>query len=61
MLGRINIALLGNTTLDYLARAICDECAGRSITADIYNSPYNQYVQEILKPRTGGLYASNPN
>ncbi len=55
----VNIALLGNCTTDYIARALREECGKYGISANVYNCPYNQYNQEILN-KGSGFYNSNP-
>jgi len=56
---KINIAFLGNCTTEYIARALKSECEKYNITASIYNSPFNQYNQEILN-KESGFYSSDP-
>lgn len=56
----INIALLGNCTTDYIAQAVKNECEKYHILANVYNSPYNQYTQEILN-KDSRLYHSKPD
>ncbi|MCR4436846.1 MAG: HAD-IIIC family phosphatase [Clostridiales bacterium] len=59
MMNSINIALLGNSTTDYIASSLSEECKRHGISASIYNSPFNQYQQEVLNP-VSGFYASAP-
>ncbi len=60
MLNSINIAILGNSTTDYLETALIKECKKHEIAASIYNAPYNQYAQEILN-NSSGYYSSKPD
>ncbi len=60
MLDSINTAILGNCTTNYLASAIQDECSKNGISANVYDSPDNQYNQEVLTAESG-LYVSNPD
>ncbi len=55
----INIALLGNCTTDYLGRYLREQCEAYGLSAEIYDSPFNQYNQEVLSGQSG-LYAGKP-
>ncbi len=46
----INIAILGNCTTDYIAKALTQVCISYSMSATVYNGPYKQYNQEIFDP-----------
>ncbi len=59
MKDHIRIAILGNCTTDYVGKELQAASARHGIPAEIYNAPYNQYVQEILNPDSG-LYAYGP-
>lgn len=60
MADRMNIALLGNITTEYVGKAIQDECKKYFIDAGIYNSPFSQYTQEILD-KESAFYSSKPD
>lgn len=55
----VNIAILGNCTTDFLTQALKNECEKHSISARVYNCPYNQYNQEILN-KESEFYRSKP-
>ncbi|NJD02112.1 MAG: HAD-IIIC family phosphatase [Ruminiclostridium sp.] len=55
----IKIAILGNCTTEYIVKGLQDASSGYDIAAEVYNAPYNQYVQEVLGPESG-LYRSSP-
>ena len=55
----IKIAVLGNCTTEYIGKGLQDASSGYDIAAEVYNAPYNQYVQEVLS-LDSGLYRSNP-
>lgn len=55
----VNIAILGNCTTDFLTQALKNECEKHSISAHVYNCPYNQYNQEILN-KESEFYRSKP-
>lgn len=55
----VNIAILGNCTTDFLTQALKNECEKHSISARVYNCPYNQYNQEILN-KESEFYCSKP-
>lgn len=55
----INIALLGNCTTDYIAKALTQSCADYNISANVYNCPFRQYNQEIFN-KESGFYTSKP-
>ena len=55
----VNIAILGNCTTDFLTQALKNECKKHSISARVYNCPYNQYNQEILN-KESEFYRSKP-
>src|ERR1017187_5729510 len=50
---RCRIALLGSTTIDFLAPILQAQCFGAGIDAEIYIGPFNQYEQEIRDPDSG--------
>ena len=50
---RCRIALLGSTTIDFLAPILRAQCFGAGIDAEIYIGPFNQYEQEIRDPDSG--------
>lgn len=54
------IALLGNFTTEYIGMALREECTRAGICPDIYNAPYNQYIQQIMDPESG-FYAFMPD
>lgn len=56
----ITIALMGNCTTKYLANALTNECEKYSIPVNIYDSPFNQYNQELLDT-SSGFYRSKPD
>lgn len=56
----INIALLGNFTTNYMGNSIKEECTKHNINAAIYNTPYNQYNQEVLNTGSG-FFAFKPD
>ncbi|MBI5523055.1 MAG: HAD-IIIC family phosphatase [Desulfarculus sp.] len=53
------LALLGNFTLDFLARELGRQLEGRGYLAQMHLGGYNQYHQEILDPQSA-LYAMAP-
>jgi FkbH-like protein len=55
----IPIALLGNSTTDFLAKSIVKVCDCYQLAAQVYNCPYQQYHQEILNPDSE-FYKSAP-
>ncbi len=55
----IRIALLGNFTTDYIAKAVGRACLAYVISAEVYNCPFNQYNQDIFNPESP-LYKSDP-
>lgn len=55
----IKIAIIGNCTTEYTGKGLQDASSRYDITAEVYNAPYNQYIQEALSPDSG-LYRSNP-
>jgi len=55
----IHIAVLGNCTTDYIAKAVGQACAERQLEAAVYNGPYRQYNQEIFDPGSA-FYRSDP-
>jgi FkbH-like protein len=55
----LKIAVLGNFTTEYLAKAVQEECRRNSIEAGIYNSEYGRYNQVILNP-VSSLYSFDP-
>lgn len=59
MQNSMNIALLGNCTTEYLGKAFKEQCNSYSIPVNIYNSPFNQYYQEILD-ESSNFYCSSP-
>lgn len=59
MIEAVNLAVLGNSTTDYIASAIQEQCAKEGIPTNMYNCPYNQYNQMILDT-SSPLYASSP-
>ncbi len=59
MKASIKIAMLGNCTTEYVGKGLQEAASMHDITAEVYNAPYNQYVQEILKSDSG-LYRSAP-
>ena len=54
------LALLGNFTLDFLARALSRQLEERGYPVKIHLGGYNQYHQEILDPGSV-LYGSHPD
>ena len=50
---RARIALLGSTTMDFLAPILRAQSFGAGIEAEIYCGPFNQYEQEIRDPSSG--------
>ena len=56
----ISIALLGNCTTEFIGFALQDRCRQNELEPKIYNSPFNQYNQQILNPESG-LYTANPD
>ena len=57
---RIKISITGSFTLDKLKEAIGVKCMFFGLFPEIYESPYNQYNQEILNEKSG-LYVAKPN
>jgi FkbH-like protein len=57
---RIRVALLGNVTLEPLARYLTVACLAEGITPSIYLSPYGQHTRDILDPASA-LYAASPD
>lgn len=55
----INIALLGNCTTEYLGQYLKEQCIKHELSPEIYNSPFNQYNQEVFSTQSG-LYAGKP-
>ena len=55
----IKIAIIGNCTTDYLGMALQSAAGVYNLQAEIYNGPYNQYMQEVLN-RESGLYRFAP-
>jgi len=55
----ISIAVLGSCTTEYMVKGLREAASAYDISAEVYNAPYNQYVQEVLNPNSG-LYRSNP-
>jgi FkbH-like protein len=54
------IALLGNFTTEYIGMALREECVRAGICPEIYNAPYNQYIQQIMDPDSE-FYAFGPD
>src|SRR6202050_1436382 len=46
----IRLALTGNYSTQFLARAFPLALAARDLAADVYESPYNQWRAELLDP-----------
>ncbi len=55
----IAIAILGNCTTDYIARALAEACKAYELEPRIYTSPYDQYRQDIIN-QDSGFYAAKP-
>lgn len=47
------IALLGNFTTELIGNALQDECAKSGLEISVYNGPYQQYNQEVMRPESG--------
>src|ERR671918_555042 len=57
---KIRVAILSSFTINGLEESLAVKCAERNIECVTYNSPYNQYNQDILNP-TSSLYEFSPN
>lgn len=55
----INIALLANSTVEYLEGMLREECAAHSLKVKTYCAPFGQYNQEAFD-RKSGLYRLKP-
>jgi FkbH-like protein len=57
---KIRVAILSSFTINGLEESLTVKCAERNIECVTYNSPYNQYNQDILSS-TSSLYEFSPN
>jgi FkbH-like protein len=57
---KIRVAILSSFTINGLEESLTVKCAERDIECVTYNSPYNQYNQDILSS-TSSLYEFSPN
>src|SRR5829696_1611293 len=57
---KIRVAILSSFTINGLEESLTVKCAERNIECETYNSPYNQYNQDILSS-TSSLYEFSPN
>src|SRR5919106_1963254 len=57
---KIRVAILSSFTINGLEESLAVKCAERNIECVTYNSPYNQYNQDILS-YTSSLYEFSPN
>lgn len=55
----INIALLGNITTEYMGNALDEECRKNGVACNLYNSPFNQYMQDVVDPGSS-FYTFSP-
>lgn len=55
----LRIAVLGNGTTDYLVKALSQVCGEYQIETAIYQSPYQQYNQDVFDPESP-LYRWEP-
>jgi FkbH-like protein len=55
----IRIAILGNCTTDYLAKALAQACEAHRVSAAVFNCPFRQYNQEIFN-KEREFYLSRP-
>ncbi len=55
----INIAVLGNCTTEYIAKALTHVCSDYQLSANVFNCPYRQYNQEIFNQESE-FYQSKP-